>query len=242
MTFNFTSEGRLVGLEYLTAGYLCEPHTFTGGFPWVPLTLTPSFIETYFLVLSHFQHLLDKMNEYVGKAASRLSTLSLLGHVIRLQPSWKHKLSQAPLLPSLLKCLKVRCYKDSNEMTVNIVSEVSSSLKQATQGLTLRVGKLLGIWLSSLNTRVGIQRAHSQCVTVTVGYLLSKHKRYHCSQIGSTFHCPSPLRFHHRLAFPQLKTCRFVLGEAPFLSSLLANRKRANRLLNTQEHVWLQLQ
>lgn len=55
----------------------------------------------------HDKHLLDKMNEYVGKAASRLSTLSLLGHVIRLQPSWKHKLSQAPLLPSLLKCLKM---------------------------------------------------------------------------------------------------------------------------------------
>ncbi|XP_006216657.1 hamartin isoform X1 [Vicugna pacos] len=55
----------------------------------------------------HDKHLLDKMNEYMGKAASRLSTLSLLGHVVRLQPSWKHKLSQAPLLPSLLKCLKV---------------------------------------------------------------------------------------------------------------------------------------
>lgn len=55
----------------------------------------------------HDKHLLDKMNEYVGKAASRLSTLALLGHVVRLQPSWKHKLSQAPLLPSLLKCLKV---------------------------------------------------------------------------------------------------------------------------------------
>ncbi|XP_057577487.1 hamartin isoform X3 [Hippopotamus amphibius kiboko] len=55
----------------------------------------------------HDKHLLDKMNEYVGKAASRLSTLSLLGHVVRLQPSWKHKLSQAPLLPSLLKCLKM---------------------------------------------------------------------------------------------------------------------------------------
>ncbi|XP_054440153.1 hamartin isoform X2 [Pteronotus mesoamericanus] len=55
----------------------------------------------------HDKHLLDKMNEYVGKATSRLPILSLLGHVIRLQPSWKHKLSQAPLLPSLLKCLKV---------------------------------------------------------------------------------------------------------------------------------------
>lgn len=55
----------------------------------------------------HDKHLLDKMNEYVGKATSRLSTLVLLGHVARLQPPWKHKLSQAPLLPSLLKCLKV---------------------------------------------------------------------------------------------------------------------------------------
>ncbi|MXQ94846.1 hypothetical protein E5288_WYG008270 [Bos mutus] len=55
----------------------------------------------------HDKHLLDKMNEYVGKAASRLSALLLLGHVVRLQPSWKHKLSQAPLLPSLLKCLKM---------------------------------------------------------------------------------------------------------------------------------------
>ncbi|XP_077003472.1 hamartin isoform X1 [Tamandua tetradactyla] len=54
----------------------------------------------------HDKHLLDKINEYVGKAATRLRILSLLGHVIRLQPSWKHKLSQAPLLPSLLKCLK----------------------------------------------------------------------------------------------------------------------------------------
>ncbi|XP_003794920.1 hamartin isoform X2 [Otolemur garnettii] len=55
----------------------------------------------------HDKHLLDKINEYVGKTTTRLSILSLLGHVIRLQPSWKHKLSQAPLLPSLLKCLKM---------------------------------------------------------------------------------------------------------------------------------------
>ncbi|XP_003470827.2 hamartin [Cavia porcellus] len=55
----------------------------------------------------HDKHLLDKINEYVGKAATRLSILLLLGHVVRRQPSWKHKLSQAPLLPSLLKCLKV---------------------------------------------------------------------------------------------------------------------------------------
>lgn len=70
-----------------------------------------------------YQHLLDKINEYMGKAATRLPTLSLLGHVIRRQPSWKHKLSQAPLLLSLLKCLKVRtvdtCTPDVNVCTCN---------------------------------------------------------------------------------------------------------------------------
>ncbi|XP_007425258.1 hamartin [Python bivittatus] len=54
----------------------------------------------------HDKHLLDKINEYMSKPATRLATLSLLGHVIRRQPSWKHKLSQAPVLLSLLKCLK----------------------------------------------------------------------------------------------------------------------------------------
>ncbi|XP_025034070.1 hamartin isoform X4 [Pelodiscus sinensis] len=54
----------------------------------------------------HEKHLLDKINEYISKAATRLPTLSLLGYVIRQQPSWKHKLSQGPLLLSLLKCLK----------------------------------------------------------------------------------------------------------------------------------------
>nr|XP_060613111.1 hamartin [Anolis sagrei ordinatus] len=54
----------------------------------------------------HDKHLLDKINEYMSKPSTRLSTLSLLGHVIRRQPSWKHKLSHAPVLLSLLKCLK----------------------------------------------------------------------------------------------------------------------------------------
>ncbi|XP_053138068.1 hamartin isoform X2 [Hemicordylus capensis] len=54
----------------------------------------------------HDKHLLDKINEYMSRPTTRLSTLSLLGHVIRRQPSWKHKLSQAPVLLSLLKCLK----------------------------------------------------------------------------------------------------------------------------------------
>ncbi|KAL2099543.1 hypothetical protein ACEWY4_003937 [Coilia grayii] len=52
------------------------------------------------------QHLLDKMNECMAKHSCRLPTLNLLGHVIRKQPSWIHKIARYPLLLSLLKCLK----------------------------------------------------------------------------------------------------------------------------------------
>uniref|UniRef100_A0A3Q1FWN0 TSC complex subunit 1b n=1 Tax=Acanthochromis polyacanthus TaxID=80966 RepID=A0A3Q1FWN0_9TELE len=52
------------------------------------------------------QHLLDKMNDCMTKQACRLPTLTLLGHVIRKQPSWIHKIARYPLLLSLLKCLK----------------------------------------------------------------------------------------------------------------------------------------
>lgn len=53
------------------------------------------------------QHLLDKMNECMTKQSCRLPTLTLLGHVVRKQPSWIHKIARYPLLLSLLKCLKV---------------------------------------------------------------------------------------------------------------------------------------
>ncbi|KAM8872959.1 TSC complex subunit 1b isoform 1-T2 [Synchiropus picturatus] len=54
----------------------------------------------------HDKHLLDKMNDCMSKQACRLPTLTLLGHVIRKQPSWIHKIARYPLLLSLLKCLK----------------------------------------------------------------------------------------------------------------------------------------
>ncbi|XP_019750069.1 TSC complex subunit 1b isoform X1 [Hippocampus comes] len=54
----------------------------------------------------HDKHLLDKMNECMTKQACRLPTLTMLGHVIRKQPSWIHKIARYPLLLSLLKCLK----------------------------------------------------------------------------------------------------------------------------------------
>lgn len=47
------------------------------------------------------------MNDCMTKPACRLPTLMLLGHVVRKQPSWIHKIARYPLLLSLLKCLKV---------------------------------------------------------------------------------------------------------------------------------------
>ena len=97
-----------------------------GGLEALEFSLLVNFIyfQEHFSWCFTFQHLLDKINEYVGKAATRLSVLSLLGHVVRLQPSWKYKLSQAPLLPSLLKCLKVGYLKGfEGNTSVNIVSE-----------------------------------------------------------------------------------------------------------------------
>ncbi|XP_051892930.1 TSC complex subunit 1b isoform X2 [Pristis pectinata] len=54
----------------------------------------------------HDKHLLDRLNECMGKAATRLAAVTLLGHVIRREPTWIHKLFRAPVLVSLLKCLK----------------------------------------------------------------------------------------------------------------------------------------
>ncbi|XP_018421257.1 PREDICTED: hamartin [Nanorana parkeri] len=94
---------------------LIRDHLSTDRNPVLVNNLVDHYLETNseqaMLILSmvqepHDKHLLDKINEYLGKAATRLSTLTLLGHVIRRQPSWKHKLSQAPVLQSLLKCLK----------------------------------------------------------------------------------------------------------------------------------------
>lgn len=63
------------------------------------------------LSLPPLQHLFDKMNECMAKPACRLPTLNLLGHVVRKQPSWIHKIARYPLLLSLLKCLKVGYWK-----------------------------------------------------------------------------------------------------------------------------------
>ncbi|XP_053329264.1 hamartin [Spea bombifrons] len=95
---------------------LIRDHLKSDRSPVLVNNLVEHYLETNseqaMLILSmvpepHDKHLLDKINEYLGKAATRLPTLALLGHVIRRQPSWKHKLSQATVLQSLIKCLKV---------------------------------------------------------------------------------------------------------------------------------------
>ncbi|KAH0615383.1 hypothetical protein JD844_004566 [Phrynosoma platyrhinos] len=103
----------LAVLEDITAAFRENLNSDRG--PILVNTLVDYYLETSspqaLHILStlqepHDKHLLDKINEYMSKPTTRLSTLSLLGHVIRRQPSWKHKLSQAPVLLSLLKCLK----------------------------------------------------------------------------------------------------------------------------------------
>lgn len=80
---------------------------------FIPLRIKTISVFLTFLVVntsnlfSAAQHLLDKMNDCMAKPACRLPTLMLLGHVVRKQPSWIHKMARYPLLLSLLKCLKV---------------------------------------------------------------------------------------------------------------------------------------
>ncbi|CAL8343760.1 unnamed protein product [Lota lota] len=50
--------------------------------------------------------LLEKLNDCLVKSVNRLASLTLLGHVVRRQPPWIHKISRSPLLPSLLRCLR----------------------------------------------------------------------------------------------------------------------------------------
>lgn len=77
---------------------------------WAENTLSTILSLVYkmtYLCCLFCQHLFDKMNECMAKAPCRLPTLTLLGHVVRKQPSWIHKIARYPLLLSLLKCLKV---------------------------------------------------------------------------------------------------------------------------------------
>ncbi|XP_032434422.1 TSC complex subunit 1a isoform X1 [Xiphophorus hellerii] len=55
----------------------------------------------------HHKVLLEKLNEALTRPGNRAAAIALLGHLIRKQPPWIHHISQAPVLPTLLRCLKV---------------------------------------------------------------------------------------------------------------------------------------
>uniref|UniRef100_A0A096LYE4 TSC complex subunit 1a n=1 Tax=Poecilia formosa TaxID=48698 RepID=A0A096LYE4_POEFO len=54
----------------------------------------------------HHKVLLEKLNEALTRPGNRVAAITLLGHLIRKQPPWVHHISQAPVLPTLLRCLK----------------------------------------------------------------------------------------------------------------------------------------
>ncbi|XP_044732260.1 hamartin isoform X3 [Chrysoperla carnea] len=53
----------------------------------------------------HVKHLYDRIDEGLRQPI-KLQALTLLGHVVRRQPSWIYKITQHPLLKNLLKLLK----------------------------------------------------------------------------------------------------------------------------------------
>ncbi|XP_074606956.1 hamartin-like isoform X2 [Acropora palmata] len=52
------------------------------------------------------QALFEKMNESLKHRTTRLDTLTLLGHIVRKQPSWLHKIVKTPLFDAVLKHMK----------------------------------------------------------------------------------------------------------------------------------------
>jgi len=52
------------------------------------------------------QHLFDRLSEH-WKTGNRIQTLVIIGHVVRRQPLWLSKIVSHPLLPLIVKMLKV---------------------------------------------------------------------------------------------------------------------------------------
>ncbi|XP_032814581.2 hamartin isoform X2 [Petromyzon marinus] len=91
----------------------------------------------------HDKHLLDKLNECMARAATRLPSLNLLGHVVRRQPSWIHKIYRAPVFASLLKCLKT----DSNEVVLTTgVLVLATLLPMIPQAVKQHVHEIFDIF------------------------------------------------------------------------------------------------
>lgn len=58
----------------------------------------------------HHQFLFDRLSDSIAKSSKndvKVQALTLLGHVVRSQPTWLYKLSEHHLLKDILRLLKV---------------------------------------------------------------------------------------------------------------------------------------
>lgn len=112
------------------------------------------------------QALFEKMNDSLKHRTTRLVTLTLLGHIVRKQPSWLHKIIKTPLFDTLLKCLKVDTDAVVLESAVLIITTMLPMVPVS-----------IGPWLPELFeifTRLSSYRAHGQGNAPEV-YLLHLH-------------------------------------------------------------------
>jgi tuberous sclerosis protein 1 len=59
----------------------------------------------------HHQYLFDRLSDSIAKSSKtdvKVQALTLLGHIVRNQPTWLYRLSEHHLLKDLLKLLKVK--------------------------------------------------------------------------------------------------------------------------------------
>ncbi|XP_044175884.1 hamartin-like isoform X2 [Acropora millepora] len=100
------------------------------------------------------QALFEKMNESLKHRTTRLDTLTLLGHIVRKQPSWLHKIVKTPLFDAVLKHMKA----DTD------VVVLTSAVLTITTMLPL-IPTYVGPWLPELFdifVRLSSFRAHSK--------------------------------------------------------------------------------
>lgn len=58
----------------------------------------------------HHQFLFERLSDSIGKSSKtdvKVQALTLLGHIVRSQPTWLYKLAEHHLLRDVLKLLKV---------------------------------------------------------------------------------------------------------------------------------------
>ena len=56
------------------------------------------------------QHLFDRLAELLKGGTHKIGSLLILSHIVRREPTWLYKVVGHPLLPLVIKCLKVCSY------------------------------------------------------------------------------------------------------------------------------------